>query len=116
MDSHNWTNRELQLLEEWDWAVRYIEAQDSKAVSLKQRITRSLLEAKLIISNKLIITYNYLSFEPSAILFFKEYLSEREQALSQMEMPLQFHPINFNNIWEYKSYLEFTREMMLEKL
>lgn len=116
MDSHNWTNDELQLLEEWDWIVRYIEAQDSHAVSLRERITRSLLEAKLILSNKLIIAYNYLSFEPLAILSFKEYLAERELALSQMEMPLQFHPINFNNIWEYKSYLAITREKMLEKL
>lgn len=114
MNSHNWTNEELLILEEWDWIVRYIEAQDSDTVSQQERISKSFLEAKLILINKLIITYNYLSFEPLAILSFKEYISERERAKSQLEIPLQFHPINFNNIWEYKSYLARTRENMLE--
>ena len=115
MNTHNWTNEELQILEEWDWMSRYIDAQKPDLVTNRDRIKKLLLEAKLMISNKLIIVYNYISIEPVAIMSFKEYLTEREKALKQVEVPLQFHPINFNNIWEYKAFLTKTRVRMLER-
>ncbi len=115
MNTHNWTNNELRILEEWDWMTRYIDAQKPEIITSRDRINKLLLEAKLMISNKLIIVYNYISIEPVAIMSFKEYLTERENGLKKVEVPLQFHPINFNNIWEYKAFLSKARVRMLER-
>lgn len=116
MKNHNWTNEELLMLEEWDWINRYINAHKKEKVTSYERIRKFMLEAQLIISNKLIIIYNYISVEPVEILSFKEFLTEREKMLKKVEIPLQYHPINFNNIWEYKSYLSTTRIKLQEDI
>ncbi|MBN1117210.1 MAG: hypothetical protein JXA77_08405 [Bacteroidales bacterium] len=110
---YSWTQNELMLLEEWDWITRYLNAQKDSTSKTGYLIRKSFLEAKLIISNMLVITYNLLSSEPRGIHSFKEFLTEREKAIEEYSIPVQYHPVNFNNLWDYKIYLAHAREKLL---
>lgn len=114
MNTYHWTSHELRLLEEWDWLTRYIGAHKNQQLSDNLVQRQLLLEAKLVVCNKLIIAYNFISSEPVAILSFKEYLAEREKSIDRLALPTQYHPINFNSLWDYRSFLSSTREKMMQ--
>ena len=109
MKNRNWTDNELRLLEEWDWVRRYIDTQYPVQVSEIDKLRYLVLEAKLLIINKLVIFYSDKSNIPEEILSFREYLRELEKA-DAIDYKISFHPINFMNITEYRNYIIHIRD------
>jgi hypothetical protein len=109
MKTRNWNENELRLLEEWDWVKRYIDTQYPEQVSEIDKLRYLILEARLLITNKLVIFYLDENTVPEGILSFREYLLEIEKAAMD-ERKISFHPINFKNRNEYQKYIVHIRE------
>lgn len=115
MKKIDWTQNELRLLEEWDWVKRYIETQHSSQVSEIDELRYLVLEARLLIANKLVIIYHSESSTPEGILSFREYLLELEKNNTEFRS-ISFHPINFKTNEDYKKYIHHVREEFFELL
>jgi hypothetical protein len=111
MKNYYWNAEELFILEEWDWVSKYIDAQFPSPIPVDDTIKYLLLEARLIISNKLVIVYSGNTLSPTTIMSFKELAALSEKTIVTEEKVL-FHPINFKSLLEYRSFLTGVREKL----
>lgn len=109
MNHHFWTRYELSLLEEWDWVISYINARYPFPVSMEELQRKVEFEGKLLISNKLVVLYDFNSETPHEILSFKEFISILEKSGKSLS-EFKFHPINFKDSIKYKNFISLLRD------
>ncbi|MBN2486723.1 MAG: hypothetical protein JXB34_12185 [Bacteroidales bacterium] len=111
MRNYYWTLEELNILEEWDWVSKYTDARQGSEIPDAEIVRKLTLEARLILSDKLVIVYSGNSSEPFSIVSFKELLSIIEKN-KERGMRVLFHPVNFKTLVEFRAFLSQIRERM----
>jgi hypothetical protein len=97
-----WSHKEIEELREYEKLLFDLEF--GQELDCKLEIQLLFLEAKFIISNKDVI--GYLDSKPIGIFSVIEAIRKEKHYIKQGKLFL-YHPVNFRNMEEFSSFLNF---------